>query len=211
MANFAQKIPVGHRPKIRSAAETTKGEIRRRVLNTIGPANARVLDTCAGAGAMHDAVWKDAAEYTAIDYDWWRDSRRAYVGDARRIMRNIDLTRFNTFDIDPFGSPWEILYLVARNRPTAPGERLGLVITDGSGLAMKVNSFPEALMWFAGISRRIKGGGHHQEEVLNRAIDELVRRLKCRLVTRWQATMKGGSSMRHIGLILEAEEPAPAP
>lgn len=203
MADFAQKIPVGARPRIRSGAETTKVELRRKVLDALG-APAHVLDTCAGAGAMFDAVWRDAASYTAIDLDWWRDRRRAFVGDARRIMRNIDLQPYNLFDVDPYGSPWEILYVLVRRRTTQPGERLGFVITEGSGLALKVNSHPEALMWFAGLARTLKGGGHHQDEILNRAIDELVRRLGCTLEKRWQATQKKGSAMRYVGLVMRA-------
>lgn len=42
------------------------------------------------------------------------------------------------------------LILVAR-RPVAPGERIGLILTEGSGLAMKQGQIPRALGKVAGI------------------------------------------------------------
>ncbi|HVH77139.1 MAG TPA: hypothetical protein VM755_19655 [Stellaceae bacterium] len=47
-------------------------------------------------------------------------------------MRAIDLAPFNLFDFDAWGSPWEHVAILCARRPVQPGERIGLVLTDGS-------------------------------------------------------------------------------
>src|SRR5262252_2796473 len=86
-------------------ARAAKIEIRRNLLAAIKP--ARVFDAFAGAGELHDAVWCEAAEYVGCDEKWFRDHRLMYVADNRRVLRAVDLTAFNIFDLDAYGSPWE--------------------------------------------------------------------------------------------------------
>ena len=82
-----------------------KVAIRRNVLATIG-SEAAVFDAFAGSGKMFSEVWKDASNYTGCDLKPQRDSRLMFCADNRRVMRVIDLSKFNVFDLDSYGSPW---------------------------------------------------------------------------------------------------------
>jgi hypothetical protein len=114
-----------------------KIELRQNVLGAVP--GARVFDAyCGPVGEMHEAVWHAATAYEGCDKDWRpTDKRRRYVGDAQLVMRSIDLGRFNVFDIDSFGSPWECSLILAARRQWAPGEVGALVVTDGSAQKLK--------------------------------------------------------------------------
>lgn len=192
-------------------AKSAKIEMRRRVLDAIGRERANVFDAFAGTGVIYRALWHEAAGYTGCDLDWFRDERLAYVGDNRRVMRSIDLMPFNIFDLDAFGSPWEqVLILIAR-RPIAPGERIGLLLTDGSGLQMKQGGISHALAQVAGLSGKLNGLHRWQNDVLDRAIAGMATRLNVDIEARWQAERKGGASMRYCALVLAGRGSPPAP
>lgn len=198
-------LTIGKVAKVRSGAETTKAEIRRRVLDAVRAARqpAKVLDAFAGHGQMHAMVWKDADAYLGIDLDWWRDERFAYVGDNRRVMRAIDLYEHTIFDFDSFGPPWEQVYILVRRRPLRRGETIGIILTEGSGLALKAGAKPTAFYWFAGNVKNVAGGILIHDDMIDRAIDKMCRMLGARLVRRWQASNNSGGHMRYIGLVLE--------
>ena len=131
-------------------AERAKITIRRNVLAEVGAEHASVFDAFAGEGRMHAAVWHEAARYIGCDTRFFTDYRPAFVADNRRVLRAIDLAAFNLFDLDFDGSPWEQAYIIARRRKLRPGERLGLVLTEGTGLASKLNTMSAAMALLAG-------------------------------------------------------------
>lgn len=194
----------GRKTHNKPQAARAKTEVRRRVLEAIGADQARVFDAFAGSGTMHRQVWHQAAEYVGCDLDWYRDERLAYVADNRRVLRAIDLWPFNVFDFDAFGSPWEqCLILADRRSPLQPGERLGLALTEGSGLKLKMGSFPTALRILAGIRREAAGGSRSTDELLDRCLAGLCDRMRATVAQRWQAGQsQGASAMRYVGLIL---------
>ncbi len=206
MARFAAslnatKVKTNNHP----AAARAKAEIRARVLDAIGPERARVLDAFAGDGGMWRAVWHRAAHYAGCDLKWYRDERTAYVADNRRVMRALDLAAFNVFDFDAWGSPWEQVAILIARRRLAPGERLGLVLTEGTSLNLKLAGMPKALR----VLTRARPGRHGKRwrlALIERALDESVQRLGARIVARWEARRKGGAEMRYIGLVLEAKQ-----
>lgn len=184
-----------------------KAEIRRNVLNTVGP-SARVFDAFAGPGLMYREVWKDAAGYVGCDERWYRDERVCYVADNRRVMRCIDLSAFAIFDLDAFGSPWEQAMILCARRKIGPGERIGVVLTQG--LAKRQQSL--ALLRMAGLddALRQKVGSLHAE-VVERAMMGLVKRMHGRIVKAWKATTEA-QNMTYLGLVIElAEIPSSAP
>lgn len=198
----------GRKTHNKPEATRAKIEIRKRVLEAIGPGEARVFDAFAGAGTMHRRVWHDAAACVGCDTDWYRDDRLAYVADNRRVMRAIDLWTFNVFDLDAFGSPWEqCLILADRRSPLQPGERLGLVLTEGSGLKLKMGSYPTAMRLLAGIRRGAVGGSRSTDELIDRCVAGLCARMRAEVSQRWQAgTSRGSSAMRYVSLILVGRE-----
>jgi len=181
-----------------------KVAIRRNVLAAIDTETV-VFDAFAGSGKMFSEVWKDAGHYTGCDLKPQRDSRLMFCADNRRVMRAIDLSKFNVFDLDSYGSPWVQAVILADRRRVAPGELLGLVLTEGAGFAYKSNIVPEAIAVLTGLRSGIVGLGKKQDAVIDRAIAGLVRRMNCEIVKRWQAEGKSGAAMRYIGLILQGK------
>lgn len=165
--------------------------------------DARVFDAFAGSGRMHHQVWNQASHYVGCDLKWYPDERIAYVADNRRVMRAIDLNRFNLFDFDAYGNPWEQCLILAARRKVAPGEKIGIVLTDGSALKMKLGSMPIALKKIAGLRDNVAGAARLQDSLIDRAIVNLAKSLNCKILKRWQATGKTGAAVVYTGLVLQ--------
>jgi hypothetical protein len=191
------KNPIAHGSNARPA----KIEIRRNVLDAVGRP-ARVFDAYAGAGELHAAVWHQADSYTGCDEKWFNDARRMFVADNRRVLRAIDLAAFNIFDLDAYGSPWEQAIIIAARRKIAPGERLGLVITEGLGLSYKLNAPPAAVRLLTGLNAHQVGLNHRLDTVTARCIAGLAQRFGARVIKQWRAAGTTTTDMRYIGLIL---------
>jgi hypothetical protein len=191
-----------------AAARTAKISIRQMVLDEIGHQNAFVFDAFGGHGEMYEAVWSRAASYAGVDLDWWQDARLMWAGDSARVMRSIDLTPYTVFDFDPYGSPYTQLTVLAARRSVVAGERLGLVITDGSGLRLKMGWIPDALALLSGLRRHMPGVARNHEDIIARALRGLCRRMNCRIVKQWQAKGRSASALHYIGLVVEGLEAA---
>lgn len=195
----AAKVKTNNHPKTFRA----KVEIRERVLESLGASNAAVFDAFAGEGQMHRAVWRRAAAYVGCDQVWYRDERTAFVADNRRVLRAIDLAPFNIFDLDAYGSPWEQALIVAARRPLASGEKVGVVLTEGSGLAIKMGNLPGALAMITGIRAQMAGLNRSHDEIIGKAIWGIARRMGGAPVKRWQAKGKTGASVVYVGVVIE--------
>ena len=187
-------------------AHKAKVQIRRNVMAAIGIVS--VFDAFAGDGGMWRGVWCEARRYVGCDLEWYRDARLAYVADNRRVLRAIDLREFNVIDLDAYGSPWEQALIVADRRPVAPGEKIGILLTEGSGLKLKMGGFPGALRMLAGIRSGAVGGGTgaSRAELNDRAIAGLAKRMNCTVLHRWEAHGKTGTCMAYIGLVMQGKE-----
>jgi hypothetical protein len=77
-------------------------------------------------------VWCSADDYLGIDKAWRpSDERHRLVGNNQRILRTIDLSSWNVFDLDAWGSPWEAAAIIAKGRTWAGAELGALILTDG--------------------------------------------------------------------------------
>ena len=171
-----------------------KVALRRAVLDHIGPANAAVLDAFAGAGLMHKAVWREAKSYVACDKKFFFDARTAYVCDNALLVRVIDLARFNVFDLDSYGSPWDLALIIARRRIVAPGEQVAFVFTDGSSLKLRFGATPNGLGTLSGLTRARSATKKDNLEVSTEAINGLARTMGCIVERRWRAQGKHSQS-----------------
>ena len=178
--------------------------IRQNVLNAIGR-DVSVFDAFAGSGAMYSAVWRDARSYTGCDLKPQRDGRLMFCADNRRVMSAIDLSRFNVFDLDSYGSPWVQAIIIADRRRVASGEKIGIILTEGAGFAYKSNIVPEAIAILTGLRTGIVGLSKKQDAVIDKAISGLAWRMSCTVEKRWQAEGRTGASMRYIGLVLKGK------
>ena len=184
-------------------ARRAKIAVRQNVLDVIGP-KAAVFDAFAGSGDMYSAVWRKAAHYVGCDLKPQTDSRLMFCADNTRVLRAVDLSRFSIFDFDAYGSPWVQAVILAGRRRVAPGEKLGLILTEGAGFAYKSNIVPGAIAVLTGIrTSGVVGLSKKQDSVIDRAIAGLARRMNCTVEKRWQAEGRTGASMRYIGLVLK--------
>jgi hypothetical protein len=184
------------------AAHPAKIKVRRNVLEEIGAEGAHVFDAFAGEGEMYRSIWNEAKSYVGCDKQLFNDDRPAFQADNRRVLRAIDLTRYNIFDLDAHGSMWEQVYIIAVRRPVASDELLGLVITEGLGLKMNMGGISKPLSKIARIKTNMPGMGAMRGEVIERALNQVCRMMHCEVVRRWQATGKKGSRVDYIGLVL---------
>lgn len=203
-AHGNQKVKASH-----VSGHAVKVEIREKVMAEVG-APAHVFDAFCGDGGMYRAVWHKAASCVGCDMKWYRDGRLAYAADNRRILRAIDLQQFNVFDFDAHGSPWEQVWILGHRRLVDPGERIGLVLTEGTGLKLKMGGMPIGLSLMAGVPKGVAGAARHQAELHSRAILRAAKIMECRIVRRWQAASNSATKVYYIGVVLEGL-PAPAP
>jgi hypothetical protein len=97
----------------------SKLEMRRWLLGEMGITSARVLDACAGAGH----IWQAMRAFVTVE-QWVRsDLKPRQVGtlklSATQAIQSLDIEQFNVIDIDPYGEPWEA-YLAALPRLRQP-------------------------------------------------------------------------------------------
>lgn len=175
--------------------KAAKIKIRQSALEYLGASNAAVLDAfCGERGEMHAAVWHAASYYAGIDIRWLStDKRRRYVGDNKTFIKHIDLQRYNVFDIDAYGSPWEILEIVARRRLWSAGERGALTFTDCDMRPNKTHSV-------MGL-RHGKNLCQHTFDLHRSALDNWISKSRVRVDKLWQAQIKGTRPRWYCGLV----------
>lgn len=96
--------------KVDNRSLQAKVNLRRWLLQRMKIDHVRVLDACAGEGA----IWSAMEEHTTIDR-WVRcDIKPRYPSDGMTLklsavqsMQSMDLDEFNVIDIDTYGDPWE--------------------------------------------------------------------------------------------------------
>lgn len=195
---LAKPKKTAHKP----IALAAKIEIRQLILADIGAEGpVGVFDAFAGDGQMFKSVWHEAASYCGCDLEFYRDGPMAYVADNRRLLRNIDLTPWNLFDLDAWGSPWEQLAIIADRRRHRPGELVGVTITEGTALKVKLGTIPKALATLANVHGPVEGGIRYQGELISKAIAAIARRMNAKVGRRLEADVTGGgSAVQYIGL-----------
>jgi hypothetical protein len=191
--------------------KAAKVEIRRSVVDALG-GPARVFEAFAGAGGLYRAIWRiSVASYVGCDQRWYQDERRAFVADNRRVLRAIDLSAFNLFDLDAYGSPWEQATIIAARRKLAAGERVGLVVTEGLGSAYRNGVVPHAVTLLVGARNRTLAGAalNARRADMHKAIfAELAQRMGARVERFWKAEGRTGAGMAYMGVVLVWSEAA---
>jgi len=188
--------------KRNNAAESLPAKVamRQRVLAAIP--NPSVLDAFAGSGMMWRRVWR-AADCVGIDLKWYPDRKRpAYVADNLRVMRCIDLSRFNIFDLDAHSSPWAAALVLASRRQVAPGELIGICLTDGHRTKVALGKPAKAMTELAGVDRAAPGMQRHHEEIVARAMDGLAERMRCDVVSREQVSGTSAARVQYAAMVL---------
>lgn len=159
------------------SARSAKVELRRLALEAVGADRASVLECFAGLGDMHRAAWAGARSAVGCDLKWGKDDRLAYVVDNRRLLRCLDLSAFNVFDLDAYGSPWEQVTIIAARRRLAPGERIALVLTDGAMMRARLGRVEGAFAALAGVRSDLPGSAREWQDLTRAALHTVAARM----------------------------------
>jgi hypothetical protein len=189
-------------------ALAAKIQLRENVLTMVMPAH--VLDAfCGPTGEMHAHVWHRADSYLGVDSDWLiSDRRRRMVCDNRLALRALDLSRFNIFDLDAFGHPWEQAIIVAARRRWKKGERGALLLTSGGERNLSSGTVSRSVQELLGTSTRQQGvlasSRAAARNVTLQCIDALLLRMGVKQIKRWEAScLNGGQTMFYAAIAFE--------
>lgn len=174
--------------------------LRNRALDAVGgPGRARVLDLFAGNGVMYGAVWCRAAGYAGSETEQdkvFRHPAAVFHAPAGVVLRGIDLTEWNVFDFDAYGSPWDEIGVLARKRTMQRGETISLAITDGSARRAMMGHTCRAVAQLAGVPENAAGAHLRWGEIGRAALVEVARRMGGDLIELKQGA--GGTGSRGL-------------
>lgn len=207
MSRFSERLGTTRQRETSAAGAAAKMTIRDNVLNAIGAEHARVFDLFCGSGKMFRAVWINAAFCAGCDTTFYADERIAYVADNRRVLRAVDLTGFNVFDCDAYSQPWEQVIIIAARRRLAPGELVGLIVTEGQSLALRFNSPGRALLQLAGVAN-VPGLQRRLDDMIDRALLRAAAQMGGKIISQWRAASQSGAAMRYVGIVMEGKDGA---
>lgn len=129
------------KPKVNNHPDAIAGKValRRWLLEQL--ADPEVLDCYSGDQEMRRLAY-EGIPWRGIDKV--QGGPGQYVGDNLRVVRALDLTRWNLFDVDAYGEPWALLRIIAKRRPLTG--RVGVVLTASgrNTMAAKMSATCEA-------------------------------------------------------------------
>jgi len=95
----------------------------------------RVLDLyCGKNGRMYRGIWSQAEDYFGVDKYTPHQLAPTARMSAERASQQLDLDRYNLFDVDCYSSPWVVARTILHRR--GPG-RFGLVMTSGEDRGLR--------------------------------------------------------------------------
>lgn len=160
---------------------------------------------------MFDRVWREAGSYLGCDEAPWTTTTRItrLCCDNRIALRSLDLSRFNIFDLDAFGSPWDQMLILAARRRWLPGETGAVVLTDGSSYHAQFGSLSRAEAALLGQARA--GRARKRElSIHHKLIAAWSERAGVTLIRQWHAqgngSGKGGQIMQYSSFILRGRQ-----
>jgi len=110
-----------------------KINLRRKYL----PKNAKVLDLFCGNGEIYNHVYKgNILEYIGIDKNKVHDNKLCVKTNNFIFVSKNNISQFNVFDLDDWGSPWKLFYLILKKWQ---GSKATFFITDGLKLHQNVD------------------------------------------------------------------------
>lgn len=155
--------------KTDNGAKEIKVRLREDVLKCFSRASdAKVLDVFCGHGQMYNRVWGRAGKYTGIDKKKFFDERHTICGDAEKIVRKVDISEYNIFDIDSYGSPYSVLAHIAKNVNNRKTNYF--VLTDGVNMDLKLGRICKGIRDILGIKHHILKKAHLWQDLLIRDI-----------------------------------------
>lgn len=190
-------------------AHAAKIEIRRNVLEAVKP--ARVFDAFCGLGEMWRGAWRDSSDYLGCDEREWTpdEEHRRLVCENTLALRALDLSRFNVFDFDAYGSPWDQMAILAARRAWLPGERGAVVLTDGTSMKLRFGGLPHSMASIAGMPAHKGATDQDSDAVQRMALARWLNRCNVKPLRQWQAqghgSSKGGQRMSYTAVVFAGQ------
>lgn len=163
-----------------------------------------VLDIFCGSGEMYNKSWKNAKSYEGIDIKKYeeQDERVLHIGDAPSILKQIkDINKFDIFDIDAYGSPYECLYIIS-NKIKIKNEKY-FIITDGIEIDLRMGNIEQFFGLLADLKPKKINNIHIMHDILiKKVIENLCKKLNCQYKDFQIAKGLTGSGMRYYKFTL---------
>jgi len=97
--------------KVDNSCAALKAQLRRAYL----PPDARVLDLFAGHGEMYRRAYAgNVSNYYGVDKQIAHDAALCAMGDNIKYVCQNDITKYNVFDLDAYGIPWDLFFLIIK-------------------------------------------------------------------------------------------------
>jgi tRNA G26 N,N-dimethylase Trm1 len=154
---------------------------------------------------MYKNVWHNSEKYTGIDKVKYFDERHTICGDAEKAVRLIDVNDYNIFDIDAYGSPYEILDYIVDKIDTS-NKKIAFVITDGIDMDLRLGRVCTGLRKFIGYDFHIAKRAHVlHDDFIKIVIDKIKDKLKGSVCLFLIAQGTKGSSMRYYSFVVNRD------
>lgn len=186
--------------KTNNAKTSAKKDLRQGVLSQMKI--ARVLEVFCGAGEMYNSVWNGAESYLGIDKVKFFDKRKTICGDAMKAVSTIDLSEFNVFDIDAYGSPYDVLCVIL-DRIQGDKPEYGFCITDGVSMDLRLGNICKGIRQLTGIEHRVvKNSAIMHDELITAIINTVCNRLNSHVTHFRIANGKTGAAMKYYAFVI---------
>ena len=189
--------------KTDNAKINAKQDLRNNVLNFFN--EKHVLEVFCGSGEMYRDVWHVADTYTGIDIKKQFDERNTICGDAVKAVSTIDLDCFNVFDIDAYGSPYDVLNIIL-SRYQGHAKRLAFILTDGINMDLKMGRICKGLRSLLDVDSKIfKKANNLHGKIVEDIVDIVAEKLKAKVIHREFAKGNTGAAMRYYAFVIERD------
>jgi hypothetical protein len=182
--------------KTNNAKIDAKTELRK----LIDCKDLSVLECFCGSGEMFEAVWKDACHYEGIDIKKQDDSRITHQGDCALMLKKLNLEKFNVFDIDAYGSPYECLHIIFEKiKKQEKNRKYHFFITDGIEIDLRMGKIENFFGLLAGLNAKKLNNAHLLHDCfIKKIIKNLCLNMGAELINSAIAKGKTGSGMRYF-------------
>lgn len=177
-----------------------KIEIRRRMIKVV--AAPHVLECFAGEGKIYQDCYQ-GLPYLGLDKKDIRDGRKIITTDNRKFLRSADLSPYNFFDLDAYGSPWHQFLIILQRRKFVSGETIAFALTEGLDFKMRMSGLPTGMLKYVGLKKgmRIPNLHNHGDFIRTLFITNACKKHGLKIQTAYLATNQR-KNMRYMGLIV---------
>ena len=189
--------------KTDNAKINAKIDLRNNILNLFE--EKKVLEVFCGSGEMYRDVWHVADSYTGVDIKKQFDERNTICGDALKVVSTIDIDNYNIFDIDAYGSPYEVLNVIL-NRYQGGSKRLAFILTDGINMDLKMGRICKGVRSIIDIDSHIlKKANNIHGMIIEDVVSCVAGRMGAKVIHKQFAKGVTGAAMRYYAFVLERD------